>query len=485
MHLIRQHTFDIDCSSKKFGKEIHSHLGTLLEQHFYPKLEGLLNAYAPEGYTWSIEALELQLPNISHKSWKKELVEQSLQQMEQYLLANMPFVQESFEIKDTKANTVIKDEAQAELIFFKFLKKGALPENSISANLEDILAKIEITPEFIALLVDKFTKDRIYLIRWLLGMPNAFKHRVTANSNLSENFTPAFNEILKEALKKISDSDSYTKSKITTEWIELLQWIKVLQAKSSQSQLTREVIRLSKEHWQIAIDELNYILSHAVAYCTSKSSKVDEKVKIFFKELSIGIKLVEESIQNKENNLPDTIEEIQKTETSLFKDVQFIENAGLILLHPFLQSLFEQLGLSENNVWKNDNSVHKAVLLTQYLVTGQKSIYENELILNKLLCGLEQDTIINTKLRVSKKEIEKCESLLEAVLEYWKPMNGSSAETLRETFLRRNGKLDLTGGSTELWIEERGYDILLAQLPWGISMIKTPWMEQYLTCNWT
>jgi hypothetical protein len=92
--------------------------------------------------------------------------------------------------------------------------------------------------------------------------------------------------------------------------------------------------------------------------------------------------------------------------------------------------------------------------------------------------------VINTKLKITKKDKQKCHSLLTAILEYWKPMNNSSIEALQETFLQRNGKLE-QAGSYELWIEERGYDILLAQLPWGITMIKTPWMEEYLTCNWT
>lgn len=98
---------------------------------------------------------------------------------------------------------------------------------------------------------------------------------------------------------------------------------------------------------------------------------------------------------------------------------------------------------------------------------------------------MEQDDLVNTKLKITQKEKEKCNSLLNAVKEYWKPMEKSSVEALRETFLQRDGKLDQSNpNAIELWVEEKGYDILLAQLPWGIGTIKTPWMDFYLISNW-
>jgi len=36
----------------------------------------------------------------------------------------------------------------------------------------------------------------------------------------------------------------------------------------------------------------------------------------------------------------------------------------------------------------------------------------------------------------------------------------------------------------ELWVEQKGVDILMAQIPWGIGMIKTPWMKRFLECHW-
>jgi hypothetical protein len=122
--------------------------------------------------------------------------------------------------------------------------------------------------------------------------------------------------------------------------------------------------------------------------------------------------------------------------------------------------------------------------LTQFLITGLLDFNENEMILNKTLCGSDVVSEINTKLKISKKEKEQCQSLLQAILEHWSVMKDSSIEALRETFLQRNGKLVFNESRIELWVEQKGVDILLSQLPWGIGMIRTPWMEEYLTVNW-
>ena len=71
MHLLQQHTLDIRCTSLDFGKEVQSVLQSLLEKEFYPKLELLLNRYSSQNYTWKIDKLEIILPPLSRKKWKK------------------------------------------------------------------------------------------------------------------------------------------------------------------------------------------------------------------------------------------------------------------------------------------------------------------------------------------------------------------------------------------------------------------------------
>lgn len=494
MHLIRQHTFDITCTSKGVGKEVHAYLGTLLEQHFYPKLEVLLNTYEIKGYSWSIETLELEFSDIALKDWKKELIDQSLSRIENYLRNNKPFITRiNQDIKKNSSGRFIKENAKAETLFFHFLETGMVPANTVSGKLETLLINIEITDGFFSLLIEKFKSFPLSLIRWVFGIPNSFKEKLIPFVNPA---TVSFYKdpkvfFSKEVIKTILPAGSNNSDTMLL-WAEFAYWAAIVYQKTgSGSHTIQSFLELSYKHWNISPSQVS--------------------------ELINGVKKSNDKVQNKAIKTAYTtfLEEVQKTAVrdipehasgfapgyaseSLTSDETktaykqknrtgnelYISNAGLILLHPFLPRLFEQLGLCEKEKWKSKNSKHKAVLLTQYLITGQEDIFENELILNKILCGLPLENVINTKIKITKKDKDKCISLLEAVLEYWKPMSTSTVETLRETFLERNGKLDLME-NYELWVEEKGYDILLEQLPWSIGMIKTPWMEEYLTSNWT
>lgn len=170
---------------------------------------------------------------------------------------------------------------------------------------------------------------------------------------------------------------------------------------------------------------------------------------------------------------------------AIFENPFYIENSGLVILHPFLIHLFEQLKLCKNEEWTSKRNQCKAVLITQYLITGSTVFFENDLVLNKIICGLEADAVIDVAIKLSAKEIREAKGLLEAVIGYWKALKNSSIDGLRETFLQRNGKLLIKEETNaELWVEQKGFDVLMAQIPWGIGMVKTPWMKSFLECNW-
>ena len=248
-----------------------------------------------------------------------------------------------------------------------------------------------------------------------------------------------------------------------------------------KKELIDAFITLSEKHFNILPKDLNSLTQVIQSSRQIDKSEVPLVFGQFFQELNE--RLLDGTNKFDDNKLAN--DNIQNEFIEKSKDIYFISNAGLVIFHPFLEKLFEQLDLYKNDNWNEPDSQQKAILLTQYLITGEEEFYENELILNKILCGLPVESEVNTKLKITENEKEKCRSLIEAVLEHWKTMSSSSVEALRETFLQRAGKLDLSSSySYELWVEERGVDVLLAQLPWGIGMIKTPWMENYLTCNW-
>jgi hypothetical protein len=161
-----------------------------------------------------------------------------------------------------------------------------------------------------------------------------------------------------------------------------------------------------------------------------------------------------------------------------------VENAGLILLWPFLSRLFDKLNLLENGAFTDDESHQKAILLSQYLVTGKTVFEESFLALNKIICGASLDMFVDINIPLEQFELDLCESLLNSVIKNWEKINGSSVSTLRETFLIREGSLRKFNSDYNLNIEKKTFDVLLNTLPWNIKMIQTSLMKNRILVDW-
>ncbi|ACH39564.1 hypothetical protein Gbem_2556 [Citrifermentans bemidjiense Bem] len=161
----------------------------------------------------------------------------------------------------------------------------------------------------------------------------------------------------------------------------------------------------------------------------------------------------------------------------------YLDNAGLVLLHPFLPQLFRALQVARDEELLLPE---RALALLHFLATGSEVAPEYQLMLAKVLCGIDLNTTVRSRQELAEAERKECEALLEAAIHHWGALGNSSANALRGTFLLRPGKLTLRSGAGEwlLQVEASGYDILLGQLPWGISMVKLPWMERMLRVEW-
>ena len=176
--------------------------------------------------------------------------------------------------------------------------------------------------------------------------------------------------------------------------------------------------------------------------------------------------------------------EIRVTESKKPVETIYIRNAGLVLLHPFLPALFEQLNLVRENSWIDEISQQKAVLVLEFLVTGKDEMEEFDLMLNKILCGIDLDEIVPTESNSDNEIKTECEELLANVITHWNVLKNTSIAGLREAFLQRSGKLSRVDDGWLLQVEQKSIDILLGHLPWGIGIIKLPWMIEMLYVEW-
>lgn len=162
-----------------------------------------------------------------------------------------------------------------------------------------------------------------------------------------------------------------------------------------------------------------------------------------------------------------------------------IHNAGLVLLAPFFRSVFKDLNyLNKDNKFVDDRAQARAIHLTQFLVTGGKYPAESDLVLNKILCGLEKEEPLERFLSLNEKEEEVAMDLLLSAIGHWKSLKKTSAPVFRQTFLRHFGILDKKGETWRLRIERTAIDVLIDTLPWTISVIKQPWMNRPVMVEW-
>jgi hypothetical protein len=189
-----------------------------------------------------------------------------------------------------------------------------------------------------------------------------------------------------------------------------------------------------------------------------------------------------------EKNAPGSAQAPQalKHSTSTFTDSDeiYIQNAGIVIFWPYLQSFFSSLELTSNNSFMDEKKQEKAVTILHYLASGSLHYSEHEVTLNKILCGIDLETALELDTVLTTEEIEESENLLRAVLRNWAILKNTTPEGLQTMFLRREGQLSVRDGNWLLRVERKTHDILLERMPWTISTIKLPWMERLLLVEW-
>ncbi len=186
----------------------------------------------------------------------------------------------------------------------------------------------------------------------------------------------------------------------------------------------------------------------------------------------------------KQNEQTSDVADLQKGKALAMGEQVYVRNAGMILLHPFIATLFARAGLTKDGVLTGEAAQAKAVQLLQYAVTGTEQEPEYELVLNKLLTGMKPEEVLIDASDVSTEERALVDGMIQAILMQWDKMKNTSPEGFRNSFLMRDGYVFQTEESWVLRVEQRGYDIILQTLPWSFGMIKFSWMTKPLIVEW-
>jgi hypothetical protein len=185
-------------------------------------------------------------------------------------------------------------------------------------------------------------------------------------------------------------------------------------------------------------------------------------------------------------------ERLLKGETDIVQpwenaDRLYVENAGLVLLNPYLPALFDRLGLlsrKEDRPFIAEAAAGRAVRVLQYLADGRGEAPEPALALNKLLCGLSPEHAVGAGAGPDEADRQVCDSLLQAVIANWPIIKNTSIEGLRETFLQRQGRLERGQERWNLQVQRKSLDVLVDQIPWTISTVFHRWMAEPVHVTW-
>jgi hypothetical protein len=164
----------------------------------------------------------------------------------------------------------------------------------------------------------------------------------------------------------------------------------------------------------------------------------------------------------------------------------YVQNAGLVLAHPFLPRLFKKLDVVE--VGTDGKTVVKdtvrAVYAVQYLVDGSTDSPHAALTLNKILCGLQPSTPVTPHAGFSPADIEVLEQVLQAIIANWTAIRSTSVAGLRETFLQREGRIVADEIGWQLRVQRKTVDVLVDQIRWSMSVVREPWMTGPIYVTW-
>lgn len=220
------------------------------------------------------------------------------------------------------------------------------------------------------------------------------------------------------------------------------------------------------------------------------SSQEENREKEHKEKNNTPIKTKEENVQFQEEETkvkePDSIRHDEENDVDLsppeLKNGLVVPNAGLIIIHPFLQTFFSRLDLLTEDLTLKDPEL--CVHLLHYLATGTEQDFEYQLAFEKIICNIPSNQPVERFIYLSEEMKKEADELLQVALDNWPILRNSGIELLRHEFLKREGAIRTDEQNIQIAFERKAQDILIDKLEWTLSFIKFPWLRAIIRVNW-
>lgn len=456
-------------------KGLQSEIEQLISGRISETLDKTLSLFSNEHANLVIEKLEIDIGSFDLKSDKKKLFRTISEKLE----AEIHKISSTIETLEgiNPFNSKAKDISELELVFY-ILRNGHLPwwadfdrKVNVAAFFKQFVQK-PVDHQIIRLkdeLANPVFRKRLIhylpeqeLIQCIHILAPSFiisKKEIIETCKKTPVFKVVFFELVFELLNQKISSHIL---EITETILELLPEYRI-----SPKTINPEILPLAKD----VISQLKDLQLSLEQTKGTKRKSTDAQERVGQKKK----RAKQDRTAQSENNLEDEIENSLE-----------INHAGLVLILSFLPYFFENIGIAANKTFHSPEEQHDAVYLLHYIASGSLELpEEHELFFEKLICGIEVDEVLMPFTGFNQDHLAEVEDLLASVLENWKALKSSSAQTLQSAFLQRPGYLILRDdGAWSLHIERQTIDILLDKIPWTISITKLPFSGMMIYTEW-
>jgi len=156
-------------------------------------------------------------------------------------------------------------------------------------------------------------------------------------------------------------------------------------------------------------------------------------------------------------------------------------HAGVVLVWMSYGGLLRELGWVKEKRFTDYAACQRAIWLLQYIASGRNSVVEEELLLNKLLCGWPLTDPVDPACFPEQESLLAADLMLERWIKDWKKDRTFSLSWFRGAFLQREGTLIRRHDENwQLNVEKKTEDIIIDKP----SVVRYSWMPELLFVQW-
>ena len=487
-HILRKVNLEVNTPEEKIAFEIKSRLDSFLRKELFTKVEKLFDQLSLANEIKRFESIQLNF-ELKHAEDIDLIASQFVTQLKNKLeqidsepvnfntdwdkienqhLANHQLNQASERSSDANLHEpgrTINHDSNLKNTFIYFLETGQLPWYAVPDLINEFVLPVHFAKalrddRFRSHLKELFQNNETALDRFIYQFENKtiehFLSRLMRDNKI----------ISGDILSLISQQNHEVKKLIHKLIIKRLTNHQFAGSIELYQQIFKAVPENtpSTNEQEKRFHEIHEILQQAVnTSSTSKQSNENQNI----------------AIKNYETDSKDLVNEASEQTEPLY-----FSNAGLIVCHPLLPELLKRCECTVDNKFIGTNKKQYAVHLLHFLSTGKEKGMEYELGFEKFLCGYEQNIPVDRNIILKDEHKQECLNVLQSILTNWSALKNTSIDGLRENFFFREGKLDRKKTPVKLYVGRNTIDILLEKLPWSISVVKLPWLNDIIFVEW-